>query len=50
MADLEKLGYKFMLSFYKDEIIQYEKMVNTLQSAFYQEQCQNKETILKPNL
>ena len=24
-ADLEKLGYKFMLSFYKDEIIQYEK-------------------------
>ena len=25
MADLEKLGYKFMLSFYKDEIIQYEK-------------------------
>ena len=25
ISDLEKLGYKFMLSFYKNEIIEYEK-------------------------
>lgn len=48
--DLEKLGYEFRLSFYKNDIIKYEKMGNYLPRDFYQGLCRLKEIILKLNL
>lgn len=49
-ADLEKLGYEFRLSFYRNNIIQYEKEERFLQRDFSRGQCRLREIILKQNL
>ena len=38
-SDLESLGFEFQLSFYKNDIIEYEKDGKIVRERFCQEQC-----------
>lgn len=44
-VDLENLGFKFKLSFYKMISLSMRRMVRFIQSGLFPELCQNKETI-----